>query len=194
MISIFDFQIRIIPFLIGAVIALLGWTLYWIGINVTGALLGGSIGILASLFFTWIFDQPALVFPLFLIFGLSGMILGVFLIRKIHKIVFFIVGLIIGLLLGDSLQNGLIFLGISLQAKTGIAVLSRVIGGMLGGILVCYFNRFIISFLTAFCGSLIMMTSWDFRGGLIPFFPIFFLALFSQLSFLRLRRKKEHTK
>jgi hypothetical protein len=190
MISFFDFQIKTIPFLIGVSIAFLGWILYWVGLNVTGALLGGSVGVAASLLAAWIFAQHALRFPLVLIFGFTGMILGVFLIRKVHKIVFFLVGLIIGLFLGDSLRNGLVFLGLTPQVKTELVVLSRVMSGIAGGILVCYFNRFIISFLTAFCGSLIMMTSWDLRGGLIPFFPIFFLALFFQLFILRSRRNK----
>lgn len=193
MISFFDFQIKTIPFLIGVSFAFLGWILYWVGLNVTGALLGGSVGVAASLLAVWIFAQPVLRFPLVLIFGFTGMILGVFLIRRVHRIVFFLVGLIIGLLLGDSLRNGVVFLGLTPQVKTELVVLSRVMGGIAGGILVCYFNRFIVSFLTAFCGSLIMMTSWDLRGGLIPFFPVFSLALFFQLIILRSRRNKNNS-
>jgi hypothetical protein len=181
MITLFDFQVKIIPFAAGIALAFLGWILY-------------SIGVATSLLVSWIIAQPALLVPLVIVFGLTGMLLGIFLIRKVHKIVFFFTGLVIGLLLGHSMQVGLVSFGLLPEAGSGAVILFRVLGGIGGGILVLYFNRFIISFLTAFSGSLIMMTSWDFRLGLVPFFPIFFSALFCQLFILRFRRRRDVAK
>ena len=172
--ELFHFKIRILPFLIGFLTVFFGWILYWFGINITGAVLGGTVGVTVGGLSAVVFGQN-LFFPLVTILGLIGVIFGIFLIRTIHGVVFFFSGLIVGALILGAVMEALVNSGMTTAPILFVNIAVRAAGGITGGFLLWKFNRYIISVLTSFAGTFIMMGSWNFRGGLLMG-AVFFLA------------------
>jgi len=188
MFEILHFQIMVLPFLAGAAIAFFGWTLYWLSINITGGALGGTVGVALGAASAFLFGRDVLFLPLVFAMGGLGLILGIFLIRKIHILVFFLTGFALGVLAGEPIVILLAGLGIAAMGNLGLEIVVKILTGIVGGILLMRFNRYIVSVLTAAVGSMILMSSWNFRGGVLPALPIFIAALFVQITLIRRRK------
>lgn len=201
MLELLNFKVRILPLVLGCAVTFFGWMLYWLSINVTGGALGGALGVLAGTLFSLIFRRPELFFPLVLVLGLVGVILGIILIRKMHKLTFFLTGFVLGVLAGEPVILLLGRLGVLLFTPFYVDMLIKCGLGVIGGILVLYYNRYIITVLTAASGSLILMSSWQFKGdtaramGRDAFFIkvlisllVFIAGIFFQAWFLRKKR------
>lgn len=195
MIEIFSYKVLLLPLIIGSFIAFFGWILYWVGLNVTGATLGGAFGVVIGVLLSILFQRNDLFIPLVIIFGIIGILFGIFFFRKVHILVFFLVGLALGILAGGPLLELLVKTNLLESHSGGIDLLVKGVCGAIGGLLTAYFNRYIISILTAAIGTLLMMNSWNFRGGLRLGALIFFCALMFQIVIVhkkgRFRKRPE---
>ncbi|HPB32561.1 MAG TPA: hypothetical protein PLB62_13995, partial [Candidatus Sumerlaeota bacterium] len=97
MMTILDVQIHIAPLVLGFCLAFFGWILYWTGLNLSGAVLGGFLCLAATLGVAVASGNMNLFFPLGLILAIPGALIGIFLFRKIHAAVFFFAGALIGI-------------------------------------------------------------------------------------------------
>ncbi len=189
MIEILNFQIKILPFVIGAGVAFFGWTAYWLSINVSGATLGGTLGAGLGAGIALLLGRLELFLPLVIVLGLVGIVIGILLIRKLHRLAFFLTGCALGVLVGEPIMLTLRNAGIYPFEKLWTEILLKVGIGIAGGLLLVRFNRYVVCVLTAAVGAVILMSSWDFKGGVLPGLPIFLWALFVQVYLLRKKGK-----
>ena len=193
MISLLGIPIKIAVFVCGFAIAFFGWILYWVGLNMTGATFGGSIGVFTAALAALVLNRQDLFLPLVLILGFIGILLGIFLIRKIHKIFFFLTGVILGIIVEMIIQQSLRNFGFFPMKELWVAMALKIGCGAISGLLLLRYNRYIISVLTAFCGTILILSSWGFHKGMLPGIPIFLLALLFQISLLRKKGKDPST-
>ena len=193
MVEIFSYKVLLLPLILGIFIGFFGWILYWIGLNITGAALGGAFGVAIGSLLSILFQRNDLFLLLLVIFGLIGIFFGIFFFRKIHMVVFFLVGLGLGILAGGPLLELFEKTRVLESPTGGVDLLIKGVCGVTGGLLTAYFNRYIISILTSAVGTLLMLSSWDFRGGLRLAAIIFFCALLFQIMVVhkkgRLRKR-----
>ena len=193
MIYLLGIPIKIAAFVCGFSIAFFGWILYWVGLNMTGATFGGSIGVFTAALAALVMDRQDLFLPLVLILGFIGILLGIFLIRKIHKIFFFLTGVILGIIVEMVIQQSLRNFGVYSMKELWPAMALKIACGAISGLLLLRYNRYIISVLTAFCGTILILSSWEFHRGMLPGIPIFLLALLFQIFLLRKKGKDPST-
>jgi len=184
MFTILDYHIKAVPFILGAALAFFGWTLYWLGINITGAAVGGTIGMGMGAGMALLFDRNEFLIPLVIIMGLLGAILGMILLRTIHKIVFFLTGFVLGVLAGGPvlqiMANASSFPTGRLEVEIGL----KVACGLIAGVLLLLLNRYIVVLLTAAIGTFLLLYSWDYRNAAFAAPLIFFPALIFQTCLL----------
>jgi|GEM_PF-547838 len=188
MFEILNVQVKLLPFLLGVGIAFFGWILYWFSINITGAAVGGAAGVCVGAFASLIMGRQEFFLPFVLILGFIGLVFGIFLIRKVHRIVFFLMGVVLGILLELGIEKGMAEYGFFLIDKMWVQIVVKLGSGIISGLLLVRFSRYIVSVLTAFCGTMILLSSWDFKGGVLPGIPVFIMAVFIQVFLLRKKR------
>lgn len=140
--------------LFGVVVAMFGWTLYWTGLHVIGAALGGAAGAAGALFGASLMDVAEQT--RYLIIGgggLLGAVLGVLLMRAIQFYFFFLLGACLG---GPAAYSALKLEALASQpwaATDGGKVGMFLAGAAAGGVIAILGRRYIISLLTAAIGS-----------------------------------------
>jgi len=181
MFTVFGYRIETLPFVAGAALAFLGWTLYWLGINATGAALGGVLGMAFGGGVAILLEREDIVFPFMLIAGIIGALLGIFLLRTIHKIVFFIAGVALGMLAGVYIVPSLAQMWNLPPNRLDVEIIGKAACGLVGGIFFLSLHRYIVILVTALVGTIILAYSWNFRGGIVIPICIFFSALIFQI-------------
>ena len=189
MLNILNFQIKILPFVIGVAVAFFGWTLYWLSINITGAAFGGTFGCCLGALISMLFQRMELFLPLTIILGILGVILGIFLIRNIHKFTFFLTGCALGAFAGEPIVRILSGLGVHWFDGLWAEILLKFASAVLGGLVLMRYSRYAVAVFTAAVGSVILVSSWDFKGWIFLVLPIFLCALFVQIYILRKKGK-----
>jgi xanthosine utilization system XapX-like protein len=187
--EILNYEIKILPLIAGGSIAFLGWLLYWLSINITGASFGGTAGVLLGALLSLLFGKEELFYPLVAILGIVGIILGTIIIRKIHKLVFFLTGFALGALIMSPVFEILKIFLVGFFISFYIKILLKILCGIICGFLLYKFNRYVISVLTALTGSLLMMSSWDFKGGAMIGVPLFLVSFIFQVFILHGKKK-----
>jgi len=193
MIYLLGISIKIVPFVLGLSIAFFGWILYWVGLNMTGATFGGAIGVMIATLLALLLDRQDLFLPLVLILGFMGILLGIFLIRKVHKLVFFLTGIVLGIIVEMVVQKCVKDLGYYSMRELWVDLSVKIGSGLISGLLLLRYSRYVISVLTAFCGTILLWSGWGFHKGTLPAILIFFIALLFQISLIRKKGKDPST-
>lgn len=178
--------------LIGGVLLLSGgWLLYWLSINLTGAvLLGGGAFLVASeaVELAGLEPTPALVVRL--LATVAGGLFGVYLFRTFHMLAFFLAGLIAGgagwWVAMDAIRGGAAapaWAQSDLVLAFGMPVAGIIVGG-----LAAMSDRLLITLVSAMLGAALTVAAVQHNLGGWPLFPLALLGFLLQYGLLRGRR------
>ena len=169
--------ISIPEILTGVALCLLGWTLYWIGLHAIGVAAGGALGALIGMAVSAIFDpQGEWTLPIMALCGGLGALVGVFVIKKAHRLVFFIVGLLAGGMAANITWPSVLHaLGDSLSADYHLVArwVFAAVMAVFCGFLMVPFSHYLIIIATSIIGSMLLVLNLDpaYTGpGLVFFF------------------------
>lgn len=175
-----------LPLLVfGGVLLAFGWVLYRAVLTIAGGVLGAAIGLgIASLLVSMlnIGDTAGIIIQV--AGGAVGLIAGVFLFRALHKLAFFITGVVLG---GWGAANVLFLLQENNSLQIAELTIISIIAGvaLLGGLLLMALSKYVIAIASAGAGTLLMMQALDWpHGGLIAL-PLFIIGLVAQLKLAR---------
>jgi len=169
---------------IGLVLCLFGWTLYWAGLHLVGAVLGAitAAGIAAAaLVFT---DNDRWLLAGSLLAALGGAFAGVFLIKRAHYLLFFVLGAVLGLATAWSVDA---YYGDWLRAHLpGQAGRAFYFGAfsLVGGLVFLVLNRIVIIIMTSLAGSTLFALGLPSRYAIWLFLPLLFGSLLLQTGVL----------
>lgn len=184
-------SISFIPLIIGIALCLFGWTLYWTGVSLSGALFGasfaGSICLLLEIFVNFN-DTTFLI--IFIIFVTIGAFLGISVFKQIHRLSFFLFGAVLGLIISESIkkiaENHELF---SLETDLSLVIL-KVICAIVIGIIVVFLSKYIISIITSGVGTYLILYSINFKYMEYLIFPILIISIIIQTGFLKYFKKE----
>ncbi len=188
-----DFSINYLPFAIGCILCLFGWTLYWTGLRVTGALFGasfaGSICILIQMA-AKLDDTTFFVLLVILLF--AGAFAGMFIFKKIHNLFFFLLGSSFGLMFSELLKKIIETHQIYSFDTMITIVIFKAVCAVILGVLVVLLSKYVIAIITSAAGTILILYSLNFKYAEYLIFPIFIISVFIQGGFLQyLSREKE---
>lgn len=171
--------------ILGFLIAVFGWMIYWTGVHVIGAFVGGGVGVglgwLAGIYFT----IPGWELPMIGIGAVSGAVLGVIFMRSLQYYFFFLLGATAGAPLALSILS-LDPLHHQPWAKgNGASIVAMLIGGLLGGILALKGRRYIVALVSAAMGAALIAVSLPDTHRALIAIPCFLTSLFVQTGFIR---------
>lgn len=184
-----------ITLVVGCLLLLAGWTLYWVSLNISGAILGGGIALALHMVIARGLHPGEAVAPLLqvLIF-LGGAVVGAIAARFLHRFVFFVLGAAAGIagfitifqLVRDAPSAPLSGVDPDLIFAFGIPIAGTIVG-LLGAI----YSRLMIAVLSSVVGALLVSTllEWPINAIAIP--PMILLGLSVQLTLTKRRRKKK---
>lgn len=138
--------------ILGSILGLFGWTLYWAGLpmigGVIGASMGGSLGFILSGLLTapW---AMAMFTGVGIVLGALG---GVLLVRALQIYFFFMTGAVLGGTMGYQLVSAGLF---GLAPGSGLAWLAVAVSALIGGLVLVWGRRFIVAFVTSMIGALL---------------------------------------
>ena len=162
--------------ILGIVIGMGGWLLYWAGLPMIGAVIGGSfggaIGFLASALVA-----GAWSIPIFTGIGLVlGGLAGILLVRALQIYFFFVTGLSLGAAVGYKLVGAHAF---GLSPGSGGGWIFAGICAVVGGLVLVWGRRFIVAFVTSVVGAIITSLAFppDLENGALLVALVFFLAV-----------------
>ena len=190
-------------FILGAGLCLAGWTLYWLGLNLAGGILGaGAGGALA-----WgiaalakIADKNT-VWAVVAIGAVVGLAAGIFLIRKLHRLFFFTAGACIGLAVGwFGFEWGVALARKYLESR-GVAydpliwrLVALAAGTVLGGVVMMYGSKWVVAGLTSVAGAVLLALSIPDPLALLGVIPVAAGSFFFQIGLLRRLTRSERKK
>jgi len=193
-------EINILLLIVGLIISVFGWTLYWTGVR----LIGLFVGLLAGLTFA---SLLILLLPssqigkyeelVIILFALLGSICGFIFIKKINNLLFFIIGAIIGVMLWRSASNAIPQFPYVILDNLRRYFIIDLIVAVLSGFITLKLKRYMIIIFTSFIGAILIWTSiFNLRKPeqMIFIIPIFAISVFVQTGWhklLILNRKKD---
>lgn len=133
--------------LLGGLLCLFGFSLYWGGLRVMGMFLGGMVGALVGLIIGYVAFPYDRTIDILLIVGLAflGIALGWRLLQTMHVVLVFLLGVGLGYLLGWKVFSG--FGGVWAASWMPFAT------ALAGGILATFLFRYVIIVVTCAVGS-----------------------------------------
>jgi len=176
---------QLLQLLLGLALCLFGWLCYWGGLHVLGALVGVALGMGLG----WLAIRAGELYnaavPVLGACALIGALIGIFLIRQIHRGFFLVAGALVGLVAG--LQ---VVLWLQATGEWGdwLKPTGAATGLVLGAGLFLLLSRHIIILITAVIGAAMAATAYAFRDPLLLFLIFFFGALILQTGVVRLLR------
>jgi hypothetical protein len=186
----------------GIVLCLAGWTLYWIGLNLAGAAVGGAAG--AALAWGIVslagigHERAVWIIP---IAGVVGAALGMFFIRKLHRLSFFLVGAAIGVAVGWVGYAWVVAVGKNWLEQRSIVPdpmiwrgVSVLVCSIVGGALMVIGSKWVIAALTSVAGAVLMAVSIQDPLALLAIVPVAGASFFFQLGLLRRLSPKKKEK
>lgn len=182
-------------FALGMLLCLLGWTLYWVGLHLTGALVGGAGGLALAYLAVYLIELQAPTTWWVLAAGVGlGFVFGLILIRGLHKFFFFLMGSLIGLAIGQQSYNWAF--EHTQWAATHPVVWQLIFGlggAVLGGMLLLITSKWVVAALTSLGGALLAALSVQDPLALYGVLPLAAASFFWQAGLLRKfgRRRKE---
>jgi len=168
----------------GLTLCLFGWVLYWAGLRLVGALCGAlataAIAVLIIMAGGW----DRWLWPACGGAAILGAIVGVFLIKRAHYLLFFLAGAVLGLAAAWAVESANIEWVKSLIPEPYGRPVYYVVFTLVGGLLVLLANRVIVVILTAFGGTLIFSLGVPSRYAIWLFLPLFLASLLVQTGVL----------
>lgn len=178
----------------GLALCLLGWTLYWAALNITGGALGAALAGGVAFFVTTLMgltsrEQGVVV----LVAALLGFIIGLFLIRKLHGLFFYLLGFCVGLvvmwhafppLLNHS-QDWIAQRGYNVDPLWG-RLLSSLAVAVVGGFVLLFGSRWVVMALSSMAGAALIVLAVPEPLFLIAFPFIALFAFAFQLGILKI--------
>lgn len=179
----------------GLLLCVAGWTLYWLSVNLAGAIFGGCLGGgLAYIVAIYTIQNPTHSLYVALIGALIGVLIGIFFIRKLHRLFFFLVGAVIGFIVGwlcleYTVENPNIAAWLDQRNLNFSAVGYRILAGTLvafiGGILMVKGARWMVAFITACAGSVLLALAFPDPLALASIPIVAVISFFFQIGMLR---------
>ena len=173
--------------IVGLVLCFFGWTLYWAGLRLMGAVCGAiAAAALVGIILLLTGSEPpygGLVVGC-AIAAVVGALVGVFLIKRAHYLLFFITGAIAGLAVAWLLEP---ICTEWVQSYVSGAVGRGLYFGLLsltGGLLVLLTHRIVVIVLTAFGGALLVALGLPSRYAVWFFLPLLLGSLLLQTGIL----------
>lgn len=169
----------------GAVLGLFGWTLYWLGLQATGAAAGLAIGAGGGALAALLLELPREgMLAAVGVGAAAGLVLGVVLARAMHKGMFFLLGAVAGSLAAH--------VGIVLAERAGwgqplswAGVALRIVCCVGLGIIAVIFSKYIMSLICAAVGTALILAAFEFRYAELAAAPLFVVFFFVQSRVLR---------
>jgi hypothetical protein len=170
----------------GLAVGLLGWTLYWTGVHVIGAVAGGAVGLAGAMLGSTALEITENAELILVIGGaLFGAILGMLLMRVIQFYVFFVLGATLGTPMALAALRSETFASQPWAQGQAAMVGAVVLGALVGGAVVLFGRKYVISILTAAAGAVAVALSlplphqeWIVLGAFAVFLAV-------QLGFVR---------
>lgn len=135
--------------LIGGVLCLFGFVLYWGGLKVLALFLGGSVGALLATAIAYIAELDSTVTLAVMGLGaLLGAVLGWRFIKAMHRVIVFLIGAGLGFLAGKYILPGF--------GEAWTASWIPLASPLIGGVLAVLLFRYIIILVTAAVGSFML--------------------------------------
>lgn len=188
-----EFSFQITPFIIGCVISLFGWTLYWAGLNLTGAIVGASFGATITLIIDIIFNfKDSTFITILLVLSIAGIFAGMFLFKRIHKFFFFLFGASLGILLSEMIIKIIETHKILNIKNLSSQILFKIMCALIIGILVVFLSKYIITIVTSIIGTyliLFSMNNFYFEYLVIPIFIFSILIQTGFIKYLKIEKK-----
>jgi hypothetical protein len=190
-------------FILGAALCLAGWTLYWLGLNLAGGILGAAAGgalawgIAAAV---KIADKNT-VWAVVAIGAVVGLAAGIFFIRKLHRLFFFCAGACIGLAVGwfgfewggALCREWLVSRGVPYDPLIWRLV-AVAAGTVMGGVVMMYGSKWVVAGLTSAAGAVLLALSIPDPLALVGVIPVAMGAFFFQVGLLRRLTRGEREK
>jgi len=172
--------------IVGLILCLFGWTLYWAGVRLLGAVCGAvaatALAVIVILFAGasdhWLWIGCAIAAAI-------GAVVGIFLITRAHYILFFITGALVGLASAWMLEAAKFEWVESLISKSLGRVLYYILCTLAGGLLVLLAHRLIVIILTSFLGTGLFALGMPPRYAVWLFLPVFLVSLLVQTGILK---------
>jgi len=159
--------------LLGVVLCLFGFALYWGGLRLVGLFMGASIGALIGIIIGYLTHMEyTLALAISILLALVGMLMGWRLLRGAHGFLVFLIGAGLGYLLVNAILAPY-YDGI--WSAPWMPVVSIVVGGILGGVLF----RYVIILVTCAIGAYLIYTA---VGQPWVMFVAFAIGLLAQLG------------
>lgn len=173
---------------VGIVLCLAGWALYWIGLHLTGAILGAAFGLGSA----WLGmalagvepGEAAWILPLG---GAVGFCLGIFFMRGFHRFFFFFLGAAIGLALGHAAHGwaGGVAPDALAQAPALWQGVFLVAGTLLGGLALARGSRLVVTGIAALAGAILVAAGFGDALALLAVPPLALASFFLQTGLLK---------
>lgn len=147
---------------IGLALGLFGWTIYWAGLPLIGAIVGAGAGGSLAYVLTGFVDSRTAMWVILVTGLILGAVAGMGLIRAMQYYMFFIVGALLG---GSLTWSGMeVFELHAHVAQWGVwaPILIVFIGALLGALILMRLRRFVIAIVTAFMGATLVDVAFPY--------------------------------
>jgi hypothetical protein len=182
-----NLQVHWVPFCIGVALCLLGWTLYWFGLQLAGGLAGALFGAAAVWSGATFGGLPAETMAWLLpVAAVLGFVAGIFFARSFHRFVFFFAGATLGMAAGELAFEAMRAHVAWAQANPGAArAICLVVAALLGGLLMLRSSRVLVTLVSAVVGSALVVLSFAEPLVVLLFIPLAPASFLLQMGILR---------
>jgi hypothetical protein len=178
-----------LPFVVGLVLCVGGWTLYWGGLNFLGAIVGVVFGLGIGAAGLFLFAPPKEYGPLHLfvlpIAAVVGLYLGTRFFRALHKVFFFFIGALLGAVLWGADETTLLNLASVPALGDSMRIVVHLVVSCVCGIAMVLLSRYCIVIIASLAGTALLLTSIMNEKVHILFIPLFLTSVAIQTGFVR---------
>lgn len=171
--------------IVGVIVGVLGWTLYWAGLHIVGALVGAAAGVFLSFFINDLAEMTVSPTVLTILGIAAGAIAGIALMRALDFYAFFIFGVVIGTPVGADLLSLPILQQQPWAESPAALVTFSVLGALIGGLLVLAFRRYVIAVAAAAASAGMIVVSLPFEQEVVIGAVAFAASVLMQFGLIR---------
>ena len=170
--------------IIGLALCLFGWTLYWAGLRLMGAVSGAIAATVLAWIAIILFGGDQWLWIGCAVAAVLGAVAGTFLIKRAHYFLFFIVGAVVGLAAAWVLEAAYRdWIEAHFSGEIGRILYYSAVT-LAGGLLVLLAHRMVVIILTAFGGTVLFALGVPKDYAVWLFLPIFFGSVLVQAGIL----------
>ncbi len=172
---------------IGLLLCLMGWMVYWVGLHLTGAMVGAAAGVVVAYAVGILVKlTPESLYWVLPLGGVVGFFVGLLLIRGLHRFFFFLSGAAIGLAVGQQTYEWAFenTTWAELHPVTWQMVFD-ITGSLLGGLILLRASKWVVAALTSAGGALLAALAVEDALALYGVIPLAVASFFWQVGLLR---------